>query len=237
MMKLTIKCIENGGFTGRYDLPGFGCTLFVNADGNVVTIEVVDEDFERINKEIEDERKEREVFDILLDEPMPTEDYKTCKCPPVGYDDYPEDDLIDYESYLHDCNSKLGTPFVSPDQKFDDDEDEDGELEIECRGIDEDFILDDGTRLGDTEEFKKYMETKKKDKKVETNEADDDIETTFEYEFVKSIQETDPSGTVFNFIEKLLDELSVSNGKGEYKPEALKKLLNSIVEYTSNQNK
>lgn len=79
-MKITFRCIENGGFAGKYDLPGFGCTVYVNADGNIVTIDVVDEKEDYINQAIKEEREENEKLGSIdmphdLYEEMTDEDY------------------------------------------------------------------------------------------------------------------------------------------------------------------
>ena len=58
-MKIMFSCMEDGGFSGKYSLPGFGCNVYVNADNNIVTIDIVDEEEDRINREIEEERLER----------------------------------------------------------------------------------------------------------------------------------------------------------------------------------
>lgn len=160
-MKLTINCIENGGFTGRYDLPGFGCVLLVNAEDNVVTIEVIDEEQDRINTEIEEERQEKDL----------------------------EDEEI---------------AFVYNEDPYDD-------FDIE---VEDTYDEEDEDELCENE--------------------DSDIEDTFEYKFIKSIQETDESGTVLKFLETLLDEYNMQEMTEGDMP-ALHKLLVGISDYV-NQN-
>ena len=90
-MKIMFSCMEDGGFSGKYSLPGFGCNVYVNADNNIVTIDIVDEEEDRINREIEEERLER-LEEAMTDDENLSEDYVDEVAYMVDFDDEDDED-------------------------------------------------------------------------------------------------------------------------------------------------
>lgn len=179
-MKLTISCIENGGFTGEYPLPGFGCILRVNADGYNVTIDVVDEEEDRIKREIAEEREElskgtveEDLGDFLEEDKERNEEFQVH----VMEEPWDITGVYDYEDLVNEKGEYLLEDFWKGTQ-----------YEKEVGGL-------------NTYHIENHEDEDKDD--------DIDIENTFEYEFVKSVQETDESGVVLRFLEQLLNDLDV----------------------------